>query len=236
MLPYKVFVPRRKKCLRVWRVLPIIVAVSAAFLWIRIDFSFSRNESAFEKLKERVIHFDEAVPGVYRGGLVPKQAVPLLKELGVKTVISFDNKKKRAQAEAEQLKLFGIHQVWIPWSGWDRPRDEDIEKFLTLMRTPELKPVYVHCKRGSERTGTAMAVWRVSEFGWPVEKAYDEMKRYEYRRFRQGHLKAYVYEYAREHGQADAVIANDFERMKTNVFYSFYQLKKLNPLLGKAGS
>lgn len=187
--------------------------------------------TALEQLKEIVVHFDEVVPGVYRGGLISKEAAPLLKELGIKTVINFDNHEKRAKEEEEYLKLFGIYTIRIPWSGWDYPRDEDIEKFLALIKTSELRPLIVHCKRGSERTGVAIATWRVSEFGWTAEQAYKEMKRYHFRSFTRGHLKEYVYRFAKERGEEGAKITNLFERLRFNLFYLFYQLRKLNPLL-----
>lgn len=185
------------------------------------------------ELKRSVIHFDQAAEDVYRGGLISEKAIALLGGLGVKTVVSFDNNKRRSEWEAERLKNFGIRQIAIPWSGWDKPQDKDIEKFLEVMSASGLRPIYVHCKRGSERTGTAMAVWRISACGWPVQKAYEEMKRYEYRSFRQGHLKQYVYEYAQKAGGANTRIDDWVERVRIEALYSFYQLRKLNPFLNR---
>jgi protein tyrosine/serine phosphatase len=223
-----------KKSLSIGRVLFIILAIAVVGLGGRPQSAFSQKEAVLDELKKTIIHFNQVAPGVYRGGLGTKAGAPLLKELGVKTVINFDNQTKRAQDEAEYLKLFGIYTVLIPWSGWDQPTEENIEKFLALMRSEDLKPVMVHCKRGSERTGTMMAIWRISEFGWPIEKAYAEMREYEYRRFLQGHLKAYVYEYARKQGQDSAKISNVLEQAKTNFFYFFFQLRKLNPFRSAA--
>ena len=205
--------------------------------WILAETVRTNEPTAFaaavERLKEIIVHFDEVVPGVFRGGLIPEEATPLLKDLGIKTVINFDNNEDRAKKEEEYLKLFGIYTARIPWSGWDHPRDEDIEKFLALMKTSELRPVMVHCKRGSERTGVAMATWRVSELGWRAEQAYEEMKRYDFRRFTRGHLKKYLYRFAKDRGDEGAELTNLFERIKINTFYLFYQLRKLNPFLNR---
>jgi protein tyrosine phosphatase (PTP) superfamily phosphohydrolase (DUF442 family) len=214
--------------LRIVSVLSIVCLFFGSF-GVRSGDVFADSKQALELLKAKVIHFDEAMPAVYRSGLVPKEDVPLLKELGLKTVINFDNNDKRAEKEVEYLKRFGIYSVRIPWSGWGYPKEEDINKFLTLMKAPDLKPVLVHCKRGSERTGTAMAIWRIDEFGWPAKKAYEEMKRYEYRSFRQGHLKKYVFQFAREHGEKEARIGNPLELLKTNFLYFLFQLRKLTP-------
>ena len=228
MLSYTNKKVRKGKCLRSGITFFVLAITSFAGLVVSPPVALSDKASALETLKETIVHFDEASPGVYRGGRVPEAAAPLLKELGVKTVINFDNKNAYARKEEEHLKLFGIYTVRMPWSGFDYPKDEDIEKFLTLMATPDLKPIMVHCKRGSERTGTTMAIWRMKEFGWPVEKAYEEMLKFDYRRFRQGHLKEYVFEYAREHGDETAKIGM-LERMKTKVLYVIGKLGKLNP-------
>jgi len=217
------------KCLRISPLLFMMMGTLAFLAASCSQTAFAQDEAVLGELKKLVVHFDQVTPDVYRSGLIPEEAAPLLKELGVKTVINFDNDDERAQKEAAYLKLFGIYTVWIPWSGWDRPRDQDVEKFLSLMREPRLKPVLVHCKRGSERTGVGIAVWRISEFNWTAAQAYDEMKHYTYRRFLQGHLKRYVYEFARKHGESTARITNGFEQMKTSLFYFFFQLRKLNP-------
>jgi tyrosine-protein phosphatase SIW14 len=208
----------------------IACAVVTVGLTVNPEPGFSTKETALKQLEKSVIHFAEIEPGVYRSGLIPEAAAPLLEELGVKTVINFDNLEERARKEAAHLKLFGIYTVWMPWSGWGDPSTEEVDKFLSLMKTPDLRPIWIHCKRGSERTGTMMAIWRIDS-GWPVEKAYQEMRKFEYRRFFQGHLKRYVYRYAREHGQPDAEIKNRFEHLKTNFFSGIFQMRKWNPFL-----
>ena len=41
--------------------------------------------------------------------------------------------------------------------------------------TPEMQPVLVHCKHGSDRTGMMVAVYRVVVQGWEKGAAVDEM-------------------------------------------------------------
>ncbi len=194
-------------------------------------FAFAEQSDTVQALKRKVVHFEAIDLGVYRCGLISEEAAPLLKELGVKTVINFDNQNERARAESNLLEHFGIYTVRIPWSGWDYPSQAVVKQFLTLMKNPELRPIVVHCKRGSERTGLAIALWRVDALGWTANRAYDEMKQYEYRKFLQGHLKKYLYQFAKDHGDKTAKLTNPFERIKTNVFYYFFQLRKLNPFL-----
>ena len=116
----------QRKFLRTSRNLLIILyVVVAAVIRLGPSFALSETEAVVKRLQKVVIHFDEAAPGVYRGGLIPEEAVPLLKELGVKTVINFDNDEERATQEEARLKLFGIYTIRMPWSGWDYPEDKD---------------------------------------------------------------------------------------------------------------
>jgi len=48
-------------------------------------------------------------------------------------------------------------------------------KFLRIATTPELQPVLVHCQHGSDRTGTMVAIYRITQDGWTKAQAIDEM-------------------------------------------------------------
>ena len=45
------------------------------------------------------------------------------------------------------------------------------------MPSRQAQPVFVHCQRGADRTGLAVAVYRVAVEGWSKEKAIEEMVR-----------------------------------------------------------
>jgi protein tyrosine/serine phosphatase len=57
------------------------------------------------------------------------------------------------------------------------------------------KVVFVHCERGSERTGVMIACYRMSTDGWTAEQALTEMEAFGFRRFGFGHLKRFVREF-----------------------------------------
>jgi len=62
----------------------------------------------------------------------------------------------------------------ISFKTW-HPEDEDIVKFLRIATTPDLQPVLVHCRHGSDRTGTMVAAYRIVVEGWTKAEATDEM-------------------------------------------------------------
>lgn len=186
------------------------------------------QDALFEKLKKTTYNFRQVTPAIYRSGLISKESVPYLKELGIKTVLTFDNQPKRVAEEQQFLKEAGIESISIPWSGWDDPDDETIRKIHQVMDSPERQPILVHCKHGQERTGVVLATWRISRQNWNVDQAYREMKACGFRPFQYGHLKKYVYNFADTRDDQNAKM-NTLERIKTEVLSFFYRLRKLNP-------
>lgn len=181
------------------------------------------------KLERAIFNFHEVEPGFYRSGQLPVEAYPYLKKLGIKTVVNFIHQKKEAAEEKEGLASFGIDTIWIPWSGFDFPKDEDVEKFLSATRDTPKRPILVHCRRGAERTGLMVACWRIAEKGWSAEQAFQEMKVNRFRWFLYGHLKKYVYDFAKRYGQKAEYSNTIWEESRTKLFYAFYRLRKLNP-------
>ncbi len=217
-----------RKSIQLSFLLILVLAISPS------GFAEPERDALFEKLKKTTYNFREATPTIYRSGLVSKEAVPYLKELGIKTVLTFDNNPKRVAEERKFLEKAGIKSISIPWSGWDDPNNETIREIHKIMESPDNQPILVHCKHGQERTGVVMATWRISRQNWNVDQAYGEMKACGFRPFQYGHLKKYVYNFASARGDQTAQISM-LERVKTEVFSFFYRLRKLNPAYQQQG-
>lgn len=191
-------------------------------------YASSEKEAALKALEKAAYNFHETSPDVYRSGLLSEEAVPLLKMLGIKTVLNFDDHEPRASAEKERLERLGIDVIRMPWSGFDEPSEEVIAQSVELIQSPKRRPILVHCKHGQERTGVALACWRILHQDWPADRAYQEMKSYGFRPFQYGHLKSYVYAFARKHGKADGAFReNKLEQMKTKMVSSLYRLRHI---------
>src|SRR5215471_538148 len=119
----------------------------------------------------------EVAPGLYRGGQPDEHGVAWLKEIGIRTVLNlrhFHGGKEQRRVEAAGL---GYHRIRLESS--DAPRREQVLRFLELVRDPALRPLYVHCKHGVDRTGAMMAVYRIEEEGWSNAEAFAEMKSFD---------------------------------------------------------
>ena len=64
------------------------------------------------------------------------------------------------------------------------------------MNDPANQPVYVHCQGGRHRTGVMTAIYRLTHDGWNADRAFAEMKLYEFEKgFGHAALKSFVYDF-----------------------------------------
>jgi protein tyrosine phosphatase (PTP) superfamily phosphohydrolase (DUF442 family) len=102
-----------------------------------------------------------------------------LEQAGVKTVINL----RHDHDDFPALAASDIAYVHIPMRAW-RPNDEDMVLFLASVRRaladPQRSPVLVHCAEGKDRTGYAIAAYRIVEQGWDADSAIQEMFDFHY--------------------------------------------------------
>jgi protein tyrosine/serine phosphatase len=131
----------------------------------------------------------------YRGAQPLEGDYQALKDLGVNTVIDLRNDPTVYEKAA--VEALGMKYVNIPMSGWKYPKETQIAEFLQVMNAPGTGTVYVHCKAGKHRTGITGAVYRFTKYGWDYDKAYQEMKNYNFTTWMvHGRLKDFVEDYA----------------------------------------
>jgi protein tyrosine/serine phosphatase len=94
-----------------------------------------------------------------------------LKVLGIKSVInlrSFHSDKD----ELAGTGLKGFHFKTKPWNA----ETEDVIAFLKIVNDTNNLPVFIHCQRGADRTGTMCAMYRLALCGWSKEEALAELR------------------------------------------------------------
>lgn len=158
---------RRQQYLRPSAViLSVIVSLALAPAWAGAE-------------NENLPNFQKTDDHVYRGGQPSDEGFHQLAQLGIKTVIDLRDIGEHSQAEEQRIVTsLGMRYVSIPMKGLSTPKDDQVTEALGLLNDTTSGPVFVHCRRGADRTGTVIAVYRIGQDGWENKKALGEAKSY----------------------------------------------------------
>ena len=115
-------------------------------------------------------NFYKVSENLYRGGKPSGEGISHLKDMGVKTVVDLGS----AFFEVDNLNDPKLVYCHIPCSALSA-RDDQVIEFLKAATDTKNGPVYVHCRRGADRTGFMVACYRVAVQGWGREAAVSEM-------------------------------------------------------------
>jgi protein tyrosine/serine phosphatase len=116
-------------------------------------------------------NFHEVTTGLYRGAQPSVSDLDALKKLGVRTIIKLNSENPEEIEEAERM---GITIYYVPLSGFWAPSDSDMNKIEALLSDQALRPIFLHCEHGEDRTGLAFGLYRWRH-GWSKDRAHDEM-------------------------------------------------------------
>jgi uncharacterized protein (TIGR01244 family) len=120
-------------------------------------------------------NFHQVNDHVYRGGQPSDDAWPGLAKMGVKTVIDLRREDEHSTAaEAQAVAAAGMKYINVPMKGVVAPSDGQVAKILAVLNSDE--PVFVHCKRGADRTGAVIACYRIEHDRWARQQALQEAK------------------------------------------------------------
>lgn len=131
-----------------------------------------------------ISNFAWVAPGLYRGA-VPQNA-GAFKELaarGVKIDVELETGEKQARRESQWAEAAGIqyvHLSWFPWPFFSSPHRKIVAAFLKILVDNPGRPVFVHCRQGSDRTGVVVAAYEIEVEHCPKKMAVRELHRFGY--------------------------------------------------------
>ena len=163
-----------------------ILSVVTWFSFPQVSWSKSNHETP------GVENFGQVTNVLYRGAQPTAAGFTELQKMGVSIIVNFRDERDERAAEKHQVESLGLKYVEIPWSGSDDPSNAQVVQFLNLVRDNPQAKIFVHCKRGADRTGTMVAAYRIAVEHKAVADAVDEMHQFHYAHFMLPQLQRYV--------------------------------------------
>jgi len=117
-----------------------------------------------------VPNFHKVSKDLYRGAQPSEEGMKQLEKFGIKTVVNL----RSFHSDRDEIKETNLKYEHIYMKAW-HPEEKEIVKFLKVVTDKNNTPVFVHCKHGSDRTGTVCAFYRIAVQDWPKEDAIEEM-------------------------------------------------------------
>jgi hypothetical protein len=159
--------------------------------------AFAGGGCAVNDSKTGLSNVHTVAPGVLVRGAQPGERGfrTLRDEYAVRTVVNLND--ATAESEAKVVESLGMRYVALPSNAF-RPDADKVLAFLQTVRDQQLPPggssgssgssgsdggnaagggaVYVHCRHGMDRTGYAVAAYRILVDGWDADRAMAELR------------------------------------------------------------
>jgi protein tyrosine/serine phosphatase len=139
---------------------------------ILVSISAAQTGASYKELP----NFHKVNDKLYRGAQPLSGAAQKLAELGVKTIINLRGEVDLTRVEQKEAQTAGLSYFSVEMPGLSAPSDEQVARVMAIINNPENQPVFIHCRRGADRTGTIAAIYRISNEGWTAEHAIAEAR------------------------------------------------------------
>jgi tyrosine-protein phosphatase SIW14 len=137
-------------------------------------------------------NFGRVTENLYRGGQPSEDGFNALHAMNVRIIVNLRDDRAETAAEKRQVESLGMKYIGIPWSANHEPSSAQVVEFLDLIRANPNTKIFVHCRRGADRTGVMIAAYRIAVEHKPVAEAISEMHQFHYDWLFRPQLKHYV--------------------------------------------
>ena len=125
-----------------------------------------------------VRNFGQVNSQIYRGGEPTQVGLEQLAAMGIKVDIDLREASSQTEVEKQTAERLGMKYINIPFKPFSAPSQADVQNVLSLLMNGGTQPIFLHCRRGKDRTGTVVACYRIQHDGWDNKRALAEAKSY----------------------------------------------------------
>jgi uncharacterized protein (TIGR01244 family) len=150
-----------------------------------------------------IARFHQVDDGLYRGAQPDAAGLRYLHDLGVRTIVNLrDDRDARTGDEQRLVESLGMRYVHLPISDgnfFTRARtipEDTIRSFFAIVDAADRGPIFLHCRRGADRTGALVGFYRIARQRWDNARAYSEARALGMRSWYTG-LKKQLYAFPR---------------------------------------
>ena len=127
--------------------------------------------------------YHEGLPEVFVG-CRPKKSADFdeLRQHGIRTIISYESFPWHVAPERQKAQKNGFAFVNAPvFASPFGPSEKSIKRALRVLNDQSLRPVYVHCLYGRDRTAMILGLYRIYYQAASPQEVWDEMIRSGYK-------------------------------------------------------
>ncbi|MGI8958693.1 MAG: fused DSP-PTPase phosphatase/NAD kinase-like protein [Bryobacteraceae bacterium] len=125
-----------------------------------------------------VRNFAEVNEHLYRGGAPTNIGLKELAAMHVSMIIDLREPGEGTDFEKHAVAALGMQYVNIPLRPFSAPSQEQIDQVLSLLLHKDSERIFLHCRRGKDRTGTVIACYRMQHDGWDKRAAILEARKH----------------------------------------------------------
>ena len=115
---------------------------------------------------------------LYRGAEPSAAGLQELAAKSTKLVIDLRESGEGTLWEKQAVQQLGMKYVNLPFRPWSAPTSEQVRTVLFLLMNRGNNTIFVHCRRGKDRTGTVIACYRIQHDGWKNARALEEAREF----------------------------------------------------------
>lgn len=140
--------------------------------------SFAATATASDVTDLHIRNAGQVNDHLFRGGEPSAEGLQNLARMHVGLVIDLREAGNATESERRTVEALHMKYANIPLPPLSAPTAPEMKRILSLIVPDDNGTIFVHCRRGKDRTGTVIACYRIQHDGWTARRALAEANSY----------------------------------------------------------